>query len=96
MMMATCITPPARCAREYCTPIHARRRLHQDEQRDDGADGDRQACVTFEEERVAEEHQEHELRQAGARDRRSGCRRPRRRYDTTRNTLTIEEIRKAA
>ena len=40
--------------------------LHQDEERQDGADRDRQPGEALEEERVAEEHQKHELSGAGA------------------------------
>ena len=53
-----------RTRREDVGPPDGRGHLHQHEQRDDGADGHRQAGVALEEERVAEEDEEHQLRRA--------------------------------
>ena len=43
-----------------------RRHLHQDEERNDGADRDRQPGEALEEKRIAEEHEKHELSGAGS------------------------------
>ena len=77
-------------------PVHTSGCLHQDEQRDDRADGDREPRVALEEERVAEEHEEHELRQPRLRDGEARCPRPAAGTGTTRNTLTIDEMKNAA
>ncbi len=52
-------------AGEHVLPGDPRRHLHEHEERHDGADGDREAGEALEEEGVAEEHQEDELRRAG-------------------------------
>src|SRR3984957_4523575 len=48
---------------EFLRPLHARRSLHHDEERENCADGDRQPGVAIEEKCIGKQHEVHELRE---------------------------------
>ena len=70
------ILTAAPSAGEDVLPVHVGGQLHQHEERQHRADGDREPGVALEEERVAEQHQEHELGDAGLDQGEAHARRP--------------------